>query len=123
MATLPSFSSNPELARLPAEVLEAYQRYRTTGDLAAVEIVVIAAAIDLRPSGAGPAPAVTDETRLVEDLGYDSVAVAELVFFIEDLFDVTISNEEILQALTIKSLRACIVRKVGGTQRKDPAPS
>jgi acyl carrier protein len=95
MASTPQPATNPALARFPADVLEAYQRYRTKGDAGAVEAVVIAAVVDYRPAGPGPAPSVDDATRLVEDLGYDSVAVAELVFFLEDLFDVTLSNDDI----------------------------
>jgi acyl carrier protein len=114
MEATPPFASVPSLARFPAEVLEAYQRYRTQGDAGAVEAVVIAAVVDYRPSGSGAVPAVADGTRLVEDLGYDSVAVAELVFFLEDLFDVTLSNEDILAVRTIAELRACVTRKLAG---------
>jgi acyl carrier protein len=119
MATLPSNAPIPALARFPAEVLEAYQRYRTQGDSGAVEAVVIAAVVDYRPSGSAPAASVTDGTRLIEDLGYDSVAVAELVFFLEDLFDVTLTNDDILGVRTIAELRSCVNRKLAGK----PQPS
>ncbi|HEY4988377.1 MAG TPA: acyl carrier protein [Opitutaceae bacterium] len=114
MPSTPQSPAVPALARFPAEVLEAYQRYRATGDAGAVEAVVIAAVIDYRPTGTGTAPAVTDATRLIEDLGYDSVAVAELVFFLEDLFDLTISNEDIVVVRTIADLRACLIRNLKG---------
>ena len=58
MAGTPQNAPNPALARFPAEVLEAYQRYRTQGDSGAVEAVVIAAVVDYRPSGSGT---VSDE--------------------------------------------------------------
>jgi acyl carrier protein len=102
------------LARFPAEVLEAFQRYRSKGDAGAVEAVVIAAAVDHRPAGSGPAQPVSDASRLLEDMGYDSVAVAELVFFLEDLFEMTISNDDILAVRTIGDLRACVIRKLAG---------
>jgi acyl carrier protein len=114
MAALPLNPSIPALARFPAEVLEAYQRYRTQGDCGAVEAVVIAAVVDYRPSGSGSSAALTDATRLIEDLGYDSVAVAELVFFLEDVFDVTLSNDDILGVSTIAELRSCVNRKLAG---------
>ncbi|HEY1793653.1 MAG TPA: acyl carrier protein [Opitutaceae bacterium] len=99
-------------------MLEAYQRYHEKGDAGAVQAVVIAAVVDYQPSRpSSPAP-VTDETRLVEDMGYDSVAVAELVFFLEDLFDVTISNDELLRVRSIADLRACVTRKLAA---KSPA--
>ena len=104
----------PALARFPAEVLGAFQRYRSTGDVGAVEEVVIAAAVDHRPGAKEPAPEVSDRTRLLEDLAYDSVSVAELVFFLEDLFDLTISTDDIKGVSTIGDLRACVLRKIAG---------
>jgi acyl carrier protein len=112
MATTPPTAPNPALARFPADVLEAFQRYRAKGDAGAVEAVVVAAVIDYRPSSSRPVAAVTDATRLVEELEYDSVAVAELVFFLEDLFDVTLSNDDLAGVRTIADLRACVTRKL-----------
>ncbi len=114
MQPAPQNVPSAALARFPAEVLEAFQRYRTKGDARAVEEVVIAAAVDFRPAGSGPSNAVSDGTRLLEDMGYDSVAVAELVFFLEDLFELTISNDDILAVRTIGDLRTCVIRKLSG---------
>jgi acyl carrier protein len=108
----PNSLATQVLARFPAEVLEAFERFRKNGDAGAVEAVVVAAVVDYRPSPAGKTLVVTDRTRLVEDLGYDSVAVAELVFFLEDLFDMTITNADILGVATIGDLRACVIRKL-----------
>jgi acyl carrier protein len=109
----PSSLANRVLARFPAEVQEAFERFRTKGDADAVEAVVVAAVVDHRPSSAAsPRLVVTDNTRLIEDLGYDSVAVAELVFFLEDLFEMTITNADILGVGTIGDLRACVIRKL-----------
>ena len=107
----------PGLNRLPADVLEAYQRYKESGDGAAVEAVVIAAVVDYSPAEAAPLDAPKDGTRLAEDLGYDSVAVAELVFFLEDLFDLTLANEDLAGVRTIGDLRACVSRKLAGKAR------
>ena len=87
------------------------------GDAGAVEAVVIAAVVDYRPSGPASVGTVTDGTRLIEDLGYDSVAVAELVFFLEDLFDVSLNNDDILGVRTIAELRSCVNRKLAGKAR------
>jgi acyl carrier protein len=105
-------ATNPALAKFPSAVLDAFERYRATGDTDAVHEVVVAVVQDYAPPAAPSAPPLTDDTRLIEDLGYDSVAVAELVFFLEDVFDVTISNEEILSVRTLGQLRACVARKL-----------
>ncbi len=119
MANNPAHQPVSALARFPAEVLEAYERYRASGDARAVGAVVAAAVVDYRPSGSGAPPAVTDQTRLFEDLAYDSVAVAELIFFFEDLFDLTLSNEDIVGVRTIGDLRACVMLKLGA-KAKNP---
>ena len=105
-------TTKPALARFPAEVLEAYERYCQGGDPAAIAALVWAAVVDYRPAGAGPPPPVTEQTRLFEDLAYDSVAVAELIFFFEDLFDLSISNEDIAGVRTLGDLHACVARKL-----------
>ncbi|HEY1764622.1 MAG TPA: phosphopantetheine-binding protein [Opitutaceae bacterium] len=114
MSPVPPAPESSALSRFPAEVLESFQRYRANGDASAVEAVVIAAVVDYRPAGSVTTQPITDRTRLLEDLGYDSVAVAELVFFLEDLFGMTISNEDILAVSSIGDLRACVVRKLAG---------
>jgi len=55
---------------------------------------------------------LTDQMRLIEDLGYDSLAVAETVFFLEDLLEVRIENKELVQVHTVGELRSFVTRKV-----------
>jgi 3-hydroxyacyl-[acyl-carrier-protein] dehydratase len=112
MSTQPTDVPNPALGRLPARVLEAFERFRARGDPAAVEAVVMAAVVDYRPAGSGATRPIGDATLLIDDLGYDSVSVAELVFFLEDLFEVTVTNEDIQGVRTIGELRSCVARKL-----------
>ena len=51
-------------------------------------------------------------TQLANDLGFDSLALAEVVFCAEDLFGITISNEELILVRTLDDLRGFIHRKV-----------
>ncbi|HZP59634.1 MAG TPA: acyl carrier protein [Opitutaceae bacterium] len=101
------------LAPFSADVREALRRFRH-GDLAALEPILSAIVREFMPGHdrtlAGTLPA---DAALVEDLGLDSLAVAEAVFFMEDLFAVRISNEEILRVRTVSDLQTFILAKTG----------
>src|SRR5882757_1192311 len=111
--TLPA--SPPQLARYPVEARDAYERFRSTGDVAALRTVVFAAVRDFMPKRQLGVATIElkDEMRLMEDLGYDSLAVAETVFFFEDLFKVRIENAELMSVRTIGELREFVIRKLG----------
>jgi len=108
-------------ARFPAEVRDAFLRFRD-GDPDALRPVLSAVVRDFMPrpdrAPAGPLPPTA---VLVEDLGFDSLALAEIVFFMEDTFDVRISSEEIQPVRTLGDLDAFIRRKLAAaTAPKDP---
>lgn len=109
----PASTTPSQLAKFPAEVKEAYSKYRATGDPEAVQLIVMAALQDFLPKREGQkGPIPQDDQRLIEDLGYDSLAVAETVFFLEDLFDVKIGNEDLLKLETVGELRAFVAANV-----------
>jgi len=111
MSTPPPARTHDPLARFPAGVRDAFARFRD-GDHAALDPVLFAVVRDFMPrrdhASAGPLP---DDVRLIEDLGFDSLAIAEIVFFMEDLFRMKISNEEIQRMRTIGELRAFVLHR------------
>ena len=83
-----------------------------------MQTIVDAALVDFLPRNSvyrTTVPAASD--RLIEDLGYDSLAIAEFVFFFEDLFKVTISNREIREVRTVGELRGFVDRKLAESRR------
>jgi acyl carrier protein len=105
-----------QLAKFPLEARESYGRYQATGDTAAADIVVLAILRDYAPKQREGA-AFPDSLRLIEDLGFDSLAVAETVFFIEDLFSVKITNEDLVTLRSVGELRAFVVAKLATKTR------
>ena len=102
------------LAKFPAEVRSAHAHFLATGDAGSLDAVVLAVVLDHQPSvarkpEAGP-PA--DSARLIEDLGFDSLALAEIVFFLEDLYKLTITNEELKNVTSMGEIRAFVRAKV-----------
>jgi acyl carrier protein len=119
--TVPSAAAVPVTAteredrikHLPAEARAAFQRFQADGNPAALDPVIFAILEDFIPNPpARPLPELPGTTQLIGDLGFDSLAITEVVFFTEDLFGITISNDEIIQVQTLGDLRSFIHRKV-----------
>jgi acyl carrier protein len=109
----PATEREERLRRLPAGARAAFERFLANGDPAALDPVLLAILEDFAPHTPDrPRAKPTGDTRLIEDLGFDSLALTEVVFFAEDLFGVTISNAEIIQVRTLDDLRGFICRKV-----------
>ena len=125
-STSPSQSGAPDamntlVRHFPAEVQEAFNRFRNLHSPADADIVVLAIVLDHMPkkSAARAAGTPADAQKLIEDLGFDSIAITEMVFFLEDLFQVRITNDEILRVRTVGDLRAFIREKLATAA---PAP-
>ena len=100
------------LARFPADAREAHQRFLTSGDAGSLDTVVLAVVRRFQSKAAE----LPDSARLTGDLGLDSLALAEIVFFLEDLYQVSITNEELASITTIGDLRTFIRRKISSTR-------
>jgi acyl carrier protein len=101
------------IRHLPAEARAAFQRFQNAGDPAALDCVIFAILDDFVPRPPGsPIAALPGGTRLTDDLGFDSLAITEVVFTIEDLFNISISNQEIIHVRTLDDLRGFVRRKV-----------
>jgi acyl carrier protein len=107
-------SSPDTLASFPSSVKDAHQRWLSTRDIGALDAVVLAVVAYHRPNRSQTVDADTlpDSCQLIADLGYDSLALAEVVFFIEDLYSISISNEELLGLRTVADLRGYVRTKI-----------
>lgn len=100
------------LRHLPPAAQKAFQVFTTSGDASALDPVILAILEDYIPRPpAQPLATLPGETRLIEDLGFDSLAITEVVFFTEDLLSIRIANEEIFQVRTLDDLRDFVRRK------------
>ncbi len=114
LKTGPTVADQEEkLRHLPPEARAAFLRFQKDGDVTALDPVIHAILEDFIPRAPGrPLAEMPGDTRLMDDLGFDSLAITEIVFFTEDLFLISIANEEILQVRTLDDLRSFVRRKV-----------
>ena len=60
---------------------------------------------------------------LRKDLGLDSLAMIELLFKIEEAFDLEIPNDDLSQITTVGDVVAYVEKRVGATGTPAPAPA
>jgi len=108
-----SIIRDESLRHLPASARAAFETFQATGDPAQLDQIVLAILTDFIPRPpARPLAELPGSTLLMTDLGFDSLAITEVVFFAEDLFGISIKNEEIVQVRTLDDLHGFIRRKV-----------
>jgi acyl carrier protein len=101
-----------KIRHLPPPAQAAFRRFHAGGDVAELDGVIVALLEDFIPKApARPLAELPGSTHLIADLGFDSLAITEVVFAVEDLVGIRIANEEIVQVLTLDDLRAFIRRK------------
>ncbi|MDP0501348.1 MAG: acyl carrier protein [Verrucomicrobiota bacterium JB022] len=113
MSSSPADKAADRLRGHPPETLAAYRAYQASHDPSHLDELVLRLLVFLLPEQPAQGPMeLPDSTRLREDLGVDSITIAELVFMLEDLFDLTIQNEELVGLETVADLRRFIRQKI-----------
>ncbi len=100
----------------PEDVKSAYLDFAERGDLPALDTVVLGVLqFYLAKKPGEPLASLPGATRLVDDLGCDSLTMMDMVFLMEGLFDVKINDADLSKIVTLDDLRAHLRRLVQGT--------
>jgi acyl carrier protein len=120
-----SSSSVPAvLSRYPAEAQAAYLRFVADGNAADLGLLVRAALREFMPRRIDRETApLSESAKLIDDLGLDSLGVAEMIFFFEDLFNVSIPSNEILGLQTVADLESYVRSKLDAAKSAAPVAS
>jgi 3-hydroxyacyl-[acyl-carrier-protein] dehydratase len=110
------------LRRCSPETIEAAIRYRQTGDLDAIPLIVFGILDRYQPATAPIKLSEANEnTRLIEDIGLDSLTLLEIVLSIEEVLKLRIENEELREIRTLGQLNKFLHAKITGAKPEAPA--
>lgn len=101
------------LRRCSPPTVDAAVRFRETGDSKTVPIIIYGLIERYQPSTSTVKLSEADDnTRLVEDLGLDSLSLLELVLAVEEVLKLKIENEELREIRTIGHLNSFLQNKL-----------
>jgi acyl carrier protein len=101
------------MRRCKAEAVEAAVRFQDTRSPADVEPVVHGLiAREMPDEKAIDLATVPGSTRLIEDLGLDSLGLMEIVMAAEEVFGITIENHELRSIRTMEQLNGFVAIKL-----------
>jgi 3-hydroxyacyl-[acyl-carrier-protein] dehydratase len=110
------------LRRCSPETIAAAIRYRENGDVGTIPIIVFGILDRYQPATAAvKLSEANDNTRLIEDIGLDSLTLLEIVLSIEEVLKLRIENEELREIRTLGQLNKFLHDKITGATTEAPA--
>ncbi len=108
------------LVGFPPPVTAAYRAFAENGDPASLDVVVLGVLhFYLAKKPAEPLDSLPGTTRLIEDLGCDSLTMMDTVFMVEALFEIKLDDAELTKIVTLDDLRRHLRQLVGSA----PSPT
>jgi Acyl carrier protein len=100
------------LVGYPAETVDAAERFFRENDTEALDRLVAGVIAYHRPAkakeAAGEMTTLEGSARLVEDLGFDSLAMVEMSFLLDELLGLRLSDDEMRALRTIDDVRGAV---------------
>ena len=95
------------LTGFPKSVVDAYLGYADTGEIRHLDEVVLGV-LQFYLAKPPPAPLATlpGSTRLIGDLGCDSLTMIDVMFLAESLLGIKLADDELVKIETLDELRA-----------------
>jgi acyl carrier protein len=111
------------LRRCSPTTYEAACRFRATGGCEHLPAVVRGILEHfVAPDQRAKLRLTGDSLRLVEDLGVDSLTMIEIVSLAEEVFQISIENEDLGRLRTVSDITGFVARRVDAQPQRQPAP-
>lgn len=104
------------LKRCPSGTFEAAVKFRTTGDMNQVPLLVLGIVERyIEPEQKTLLNQTnSDELDLVDDLGIDSLTMMEIVILVEECTDISFQNEELRDLKTLGDVKSFMTKTIKG---------
>src|ERR1022692_4953730 len=110
------------LRRCSPETIEAAIRFPEKGEVDAITTIVFGILDRYQPAKAPiKLSEANEDTRLIEDIGLDSLTLLEIVLSIEKVLKLRIENEELREIRTLGQLNKFLHAKITGAKPESPA--
>lgn len=100
------------LVGYPAETVDAAERFFRENAAEALDRLVVGVIAYHRPAkskeATGDTVALEGSAKLVEDLGFDSLAMVEMSFLLDELLGLRLSDDEMRALRTIDDVRGAV---------------
>lgn len=94
-----------QLAGFPADIADCYIAFVEGGDFSRLRQVILGVLqFHLAKPPEQPLAGLPGSTRLVEDLGCDSLTMVDTLFLAESLFDIRLGDDELARVTTLDEL-------------------
>jgi acyl carrier protein len=94
------------LVGFPTRIITAFHDFAQHGDPKDLDVVVLGVLhFYLAKKPVETLDALPGTTRLIEDLGCDSLTMMDTVFMVESLFDISLNDAELARIATLDDLR------------------
>ena len=108
-------NADEKLNGFPPAVAESYLAFAESGDVSCLDRVVLGVLqFYLAKPPAQPLVELPGATRLVEDLGCDSLTMVDTLFLAESLFNIKLADDELARVATLDDLRGHFQRHIAG---------
>lgn len=100
-----------KLEGYPENLFEQYEKFLQDKDPERLNYFVIGL-LQFLQDATENSESFTGATHLRNDLGVDSITIAEVVFQLEDIFEIEIENQDLMEIHTVDELKSYIIGKL-----------